>query len=200
MIKSMKMLTVLVISCIVVSQTAFSLEKVNLYDILENAKEVNTYIADLTDPSGQAGDMLEGIREQLEHALLSRQSANFVMVDDKSKADIIITCDIIERIWLEVDPIDKVWGAGAVAMDVMKNDNYGRIRADITISKGPAGKRLFSRSGARVRRMTVLWDEIVQATITQTIMPEPESKILLQERLADIFIREAFGRRASPLN
>lgn len=198
--KKMKGLTLLVIFCMVISQTAYSLEKVNLHGILESAKEVKTYISDLTDSSGQAGDMLEGIREQLEHALLARQSVNFIIVEDKSTADIIITCDIIERIWLEDDPIDQVWGVGAIIMDILINENYGRIRADMTITRGPTGKRLFKRSGARIRRMTVLWDEIVQASITQTVMPEPESKILLQERLADIFIREAFGRNARPLN
>ena len=183
-----------------ISQEAWSREKVNLYGILKDAKEINTYVADVTDSSGEAQDMLSGIKEQIENALITRQSTNFVLVKNEDDADIVITCNVIERIWMETDPIDQVHGIGAAVFDAVMSENYGRLRADIAVKKGPKKIALFKRRGGLFRRMNILWDETVQATVTKKVMPEVESKPLLEERLADIFIRECFGKNAKSLN
>jgi hypothetical protein len=192
-------IVIMMASCLI-SQQAWCREKANLYSVLKDAKEVHTYLSDVTDSSGQAEDMLPGIQQQIKDALVARQSTNFVLVNNEDDADIVITCDVIERIWMETDPIDQVHGVGAAVFDALISENYGRLRAKMLVRKGPKKVVLFKKRGGLFRRMNVLWSDTVQATITKKDMPEEDSKPLLEERLADIFIRRCFGKNAKSLN
>ncbi len=162
--------------------------KENLYEKLGDAREVNVYIDKVTDSSGQAGHMLESLRKKIENGLRTRQTINFVIVKNVDDADIIIDCDITERIWMETDPVDTPSIGGAVA-DAALSENYARMRADFKVSKGPR-KIIFKR----LRKKPLLWEEVVMATITKADMPEPESIPLIEDALVKEFIVECFGR------
>ena len=190
------LLTVLVLSIILVM--AFPQEgecrlRKNFYSMLSDAKEVRTYVASVTDSSGEAGDMLGGIKKTLESALMARMSTNFIIVQDEKDADLVITCDITERIWRDSDPVDTPSLAGAVADAALVQD-YGRIQAVFTVKRGEDNK-VKSLSRLRKKR-TILWQKKVSADITKSDMSEDASKPLLEERLVQIFIRKCFGKKA----
>lgn len=181
------------------SQNAYSRPRKNLYEVLKDAKEVNTYVADVIDSSGQAGDMLTGIKRAIEDELTARMSTNFVLVKSEEEADIIITCDVTERIWLKDDPVDQVYGAGAAAMDIAMKQNYGRLKANFEVKKGPQKIAFFKRKGGLFKRRNILWQGVVKATITKTDMPESESKPLLERRLAEVFMLKCFSKKSKPV-
>lgn len=170
----------------------------NFYELLSGAGEVKVYIAGVTDSSGQAQGMTDGIKKALENALASRQTINFKPVENEADADMTITCDVTERIWLAEDPIDEVYSAAAAAMDALTKENYGRLQAVIKVQKG--GKTEIIKPLMKLaRRGNIFWEAKVQATITKAIMPEEESKPLLEERLADVFIKECFSKKSQVL-
>ena len=193
-----KLLTVLMVGVFFVAgfqQAGECQPRQNLYSVLEDAKVVNVYIGDITDSSGQAGDMIPGFRKALENELKTRQTINFVTVEKEDDADIIISCDINERIWLANDPIDQIHGLGAIAADAAINENYARMQADFIVKKGPR-KMVFRNIGRLFKRRNTLFDEELQATITQGNMPEEESKPLLEKRMAEVFMRKCFAKNA----
>lgn len=192
-------LLVLVLLFTFTAQEAYSRPRQNLYEVLKDAKEVNTYVADVTDSSGEAKGMLPGIKKAIEDELATRMSTNFVLVKNEEDADIIITCDVTERIWLKNDPIDQVHGVSAAALDVAMKQNYGRLRADMEVKKGPQKIAFFKKRGGLFKRRNVLWKGSIQATITKTDMPEDESKPLLERRLAEVFMRKCFSKKAKPI-
>lgn len=191
-----RILAVVVLVCMVFSFATEGMgrtEKKNLYSVLSDQKEVKTYVADITDSSGAAGDMLVSMKKRIVNALKARQTINFQIVEDIEDADLVIKCNINERIWLKVDPVDQVHGIGAAAADIALQENYGRMQADFTVERGPR-KVIFKR----LRRLTskpVLWESELQATVTKMVMPEEESKPLLEERMAEVFIRKCFSKR-----
>ncbi len=167
----------------------------NLYEMLSDAKEVKVYLAPVTDSSGgQAGGMGEALHEALRQESDIRLSINFVEVTDPKDADLVVTCDIQERIWMEVDPVDQVHGIGAAVMDAALKENYGRMEAYFTISRGP-NKQLFKRVKG-LKKFRRMWSDEVKSTITQGDMPEEASKPLLVGELAHNFIMKAFGKRS----
>lgn len=174
-------------------------EKVNFYDILGDAKEVKTYVADVTGASEDAKDMTGDLQKILEDALATRMSINFVLVKDETDADIIITCHIIERVWMENDPVDQVHGLGAAALDIALQQNYARMKAEFTVARGPERKDLFKWMGGFLLRRKFLWEETLDAMVTKTEMPEKESIPLVEERLVKVFMRRCFSRNAKPL-
>lgn len=173
--------------------------KVNLFDILEDAKEVNVYVAPVTDSSGNASTMTADLRKVLENALATRMSIHFVVVQDEMDADMVISCDIIERIWLKDDPIDQVHGLVGVAIDIALKENYARIVAIFEVKKGPKQVVLFKKRGGLFKRLNVLWKEEIHADLTKPNMPEDVSKPLIGERLVSVFMRMCFSRNAKPL-
>ncbi|MFC1548771.1 hypothetical protein ACFL5E_02285 [Candidatus Omnitrophota bacterium] len=168
----------------------------NLYSVLEDAQEIRVYIAPVTDSSGQASDMLKDTRKTIEEAFISRMSLNFKVVPEKD-ADIIITCDIVERIWLEHDPLDsdKLPGTPGLLLDAAMDENYGRIQADVVVKRGP--QQTLSRDLGRLRKGgDILWKKQLKATVTRGDMPEEESKPYIEARLAAMILRKCFGKKA----
>ena len=169
--------------------------KKNLYQMLSKAPEVKVYLEPITDSSaGQADGMVEALGNALRKAATNRLSINFVEVTDPQDADLVVTCDIQERIWMEVDPIDEVYGIGGIAKDIALQENYARMEAYFTIRRGP-NKQLFKRIRG-LKRFRTMWGDEVKATITQGDMPEEQSKKMIINKLAYNFIKEAFGKRS----
>jgi len=190
--------TVLIVSAFILSgfQPAGQCQpRENLYSVLSDAKEVNVYIGEITDSCGDAGDMIPGIKKNLENELKTRMTINFKIVDKEEDADIIITADINERVWMETDPIDQIHGIGAIAADAALQENYARISADFIVKRGPR-KMVFRRVGRLFKRRNILFDREVSADITQGKMPEKESLAILEEHLPEVFMRKCFAKNA----
>jgi hypothetical protein len=169
----------------------------NLYTALWDASQIKVYIADVTDSSGEAGGMLRGIKEQLEKALEERQTLNFKPVRDKNDADLIITIDVTERLWYDHDPVDmdRIPSWPGLIIDAATDEDYGRIKAMITVMKGPS-KKLNSEFRGLRQRKGVLWKREISADVTVPEMTEEQSKPILEIELAHVFIRKCFGRNA----
>ena len=77
--------------------------------------------------------------------------------------------------------------------------NYGRLEANFEVKKGPQKIAFFKKKGGLFKRRNILWQDAVKATITKTDMPEEESKPLLEMRLAEVFMRKCFSKKANPI-
>lgn len=182
-------------SCAQMHRLEKGTSKKNLYDMLSDAKEVKVYLEPVTDATdGHAEGMTKALHDALREEAKNRISINFAVVKDPHDADLVISCRVQERIWMEVDPVDEVYGIGAVAKDIAIKENYGRIEAYFTVSRGP-NKQLFKRIKG-LKRFRKMWSDEVKATITKADMPEEMSKKILVKELAHNFIVKAFGKRA----
>ena len=194
-----KVITVFMVFTIiatVMSPAGVCADKKNLYMMLDDVKEVKTYVEDITDSSGQADENIRAsFKKKLEDALIARHSINFVIVNDVKDADIAIYGDITERIWLEVDPIDQVQGISSAALDAAIQENYTRMQAVFSVERGEKKKVLKSLRRA-FKRSDVLWERKIQATITKGVMPEEESIPMVEDRLVKVFIRKCFSKKA----
>ncbi|MEA3489779.1 MAG: hypothetical protein U9R44_05520 [Candidatus Omnitrophota bacterium] len=173
---------------------------VNMYDLLSDAKEVNVYVGDISDSSGQAGDVIPGLRKKLENVLETRMTINFVPVPEKKNADLVIGCEIVECIWLKEDPIDEISGSVSIAYDVVMKENYARLQAVFTVKRGPEKILLFKRRGGLFRGRKSLWEEKLQATVTRKQMSKTESRPLLEDRILKVFMRKCFSKNAKPIS
>jgi len=176
---------------VIFPQIGESRQRENLYSVLQDQSEVKTYIRDVRDSSGSSEEFVTLIKKDLESDLEARKSIHFVIVNDEKDADIIISCDIAERMWIEVDPIDMVHSAAAGVYDAMIKENYSRLEAVFVVERGPR-KVIFKRIGGK----RIMWDQSVQATVTKKIMPEKESIPLVSERLVEVFMRKCFSKKA----
>jgi len=173
--------------------------KKNLYSMMSDAKEVKVYVAEVIDSSGQAADIRVSLRKSIEDALATRMTINFVPVSSENNADVVITCDIIERIWMKEDPLDQIHGIGPAAMDIAMSENYARMRAVFAVERG--GKKVILKGLRRFfRRSNVIWKQELQATITKKVMPEKESIPLLEDRIVQVFMRKCFSKNAQSLS
>ncbi|MGB2879194.1 MAG: hypothetical protein WBD24_03355 [Candidatus Omnitrophota bacterium] len=172
-------------------------QKENLYAKLWDVQEIRVYVVDPTDSSGAAGDMLKGIKRELEDALEGRQTLNFKIVRSENDADFIITTDIVERVWADHDPIDSDHlppGYASWVIDAARDDDYGRIQAIMTVKEGP-NSNIHSELG-RFRSRTIIWGREVSADVTEPKMTEEESKPILEKELAKVFIRKCLSKNS----
>ncbi|MBD3296089.1 MAG: hypothetical protein GF392_01820 [Candidatus Omnitrophica bacterium] len=185
----------LILACLMmISRVGYAVAGKNLYHALEDVDEVKVYVAEVRDASGNAGDMTEDIRAQLMNALKTRMTINFVIQKDREDADLIIECEVLERIWRDHDPLDTPSLGGLIA-DAAIDEDYGRIQARFQLIKR-GRDRIFRELHKRLRRKKVLFDKRLQATVDRMDMTEEQSKVVLERRIADIFMREAFSKNA----
>ncbi|MFQ5953185.1 MAG: hypothetical protein ACE5JK_07260 [Candidatus Omnitrophota bacterium] len=172
-------------------------EKINLYSELWDVKDIKVYVADVTDSSGAAGDMVRGIKKELEAALDTRMSLDFEIVNNENDADLVITTDVVERVWMDHDPIDTdhlppSWVS--VLVDAAQDDDYGRIQAIMVVKHGP--NRGLASELRKLKRRNIIWRKEVSADVTQHEMTEEQSKPILEQELAAVFIRKCFSKNA----
>ncbi|MDP8299394.1 MAG: hypothetical protein P9L88_05780 [Candidatus Tantalella remota] len=180
-------------------QTGMCRDKVNMHAMLKDAKEVAVYVEDITDATGSSDHVLEGIKKHLENALDTRMSVNFEVVEDIDDADLVISCEVTEYIWLEEDPVDQITGATGVAYDVLMKENYARLQATFSVRKGPKKVVLFKRRGGLFRRRNILYKNNLQVTITRKTMSMDESVPLVEEGIIKVFMRRCFSKNAKSL-
>ena len=141
--------------------------------------------------------MLKGIKDSLEDALEARQTLNFKIVRSENDADLVITTDVVERVWADHDPIDSDHlppGWASWVVDAAKDDDYGRIQAIMVVTQGPNSN--IHRELGKYKRRKVIWKREVSADVTQSEMTEEESKPILEEEIARVFIRKCLSKNA----
>jgi len=155
----------------------------NLYGLLSQKKVVKTYVEDIEDSTeaGKAEDV--ALKDTLENDLKSRQTMKFELVQGTEDADIVISCNLVEFIWMKEDPVDQIGGVGPVLYDVMVKESHARLQAYFTVTDPKTNK--------------VLWEKKLKATVDEKDMSEEDSLSAVNERLVKIFIRECFGKKKS---
>jgi len=117
--------------------------------------------------------------KNLRDIILKKLSSRaFGIVNDRRDADIVITCRVLEYDFFKIDPVDHIYFPLAAVFDAFIKNNHVRIKTLVTVS---------------TREGKVLWKEPVSGTITRKkIVPQEEYRII-NERVADVFIRECFS-------
>lgn len=171
---------VFMIGALLISHNAQCRTKGNLYDALKNKDQVKVFVHDTKDATKAQKMDLGELRREIEDALTSRKSINFKIVSQKEDADILITCDVKEFVWMEEDPIDDVYGLEGIVMDAVMTHNYARVQAVFSVLDGASGK--------------ILWSRKLKATLTQAEMDEAKSIPLINERIIEIFMMKCFSK------
>ena len=153
----------------------------NLYDTLSEKAAVKTYVAEVTDSTGEAKADRVALRKTLEDTLMTRMTINFEIVSKPADADIVVSCDIIEYFWTDKDPVDNITGTVAIAWDAINKQNYARMTAIFTVTDAKDNK--------------VLWEKRIKATITDEFVTADESVGMINRRITKIFMRDAFSKK-----
>lgn len=127
------------------------------------------------DVQYSAEDLIKFLTEELTR----RFSNKIKIVSTESEADIVIQGNIKEYYYTEKDPIDNLVGSAAIVLDVIKQDSYGRMQAEIIVYNSKTKKTLL--------------DQLVVATVTRSSMTAKESYEVVGRRLAKQVVVKCFG-------
>ncbi|MBI4432322.1 MAG: hypothetical protein HY592_02425 [Candidatus Omnitrophica bacterium] len=121
-----------------------------------------------------------GLKKSLEEALAARKSIMFEIVNSREQAELFIESRIKGFLYQDNDPIDMIGGLGMAAMDAARNQHYVRLEADIIVTDLKSGQPL--------------WEDSLAATLTADDITPENSPAKINDRLAKLFIRQAFGK------
>ncbi len=153
----------------------------DLSDFLSRKGVVKVYVDAIKDSSKDKKVDAADLKKEVEDALAKRKSIRFEVLPARDQADIAIEGDVSEFFWTDSDPVDMLIGLGGTAMDAATRENYARMRALIRVIDVKGGK--------------TLWEDRVTATITSKTMTADQSVTLINEDMAKVLIREAFGKK-----
>jgi hypothetical protein len=153
----------------------------NLYQELSRRNEVKVVVQPIKDSSKDHKADTKDLKSKLEKALSERKSIHFKNAQQLSDADIVIKAEILDFYWTDKDPVDMIMGVGAVAMDAMVTENYARMIAHFSISDA---------------KDKILWQDEVMATITSKTMTAEQSVKMINDDMAKVFVRKAFGKKS----
>jgi len=153
----------------------------NLYSILIEKEEVKVYVEGITNSSDAEKVEAAALKEALEDALVSRIALNLKPVSSWRTADIIVKCDIVEVLWRDKDPIDMIYGAPSLVVDILTTKHYARMQAVFTVIDADTGEEL--------------WSERIQATVTSEKITPESSIAILNEKIVEGFTRKALSKR-----
>jgi hypothetical protein len=151
-------------------------------ELLAKRKALRTYVATIKNSSGDAKINTKALKKSFENALAARKSYRFEIVRGPKDADIRIDMEVVEFFWKETDPIDMITGYTGVIYDMVKEDHYAFMRADVKI--------------ADVKKDRSLYHDRFKATITHPTMTEEESYGMMYERISQIFLRRLFKKES----
>jgi hypothetical protein len=166
---------VLTLSCL----PAFAGE--SLYEAFSRRGTIKVHVETPKDSTGKDIVLTDDLKKKIEAALEARKSLRFAIEPSAASADVVVSVDVAELMWTDHDPVDMLVGIGATAMDAAVRENYARMLADIAVKD--------ARSGA------TLWKDRVRATLTSKTMTEEQSRTMINDDLAKVFIKEAFARK-----
>lgn len=177
-----KVIWVIIIAALVFADTVFCMKE-GLYNIFCSKPSVNVYVSDITDSTKENKVDVVGLKKELEDALSARKSISFKVVKDKKDADIIVDCNVTRYYWSASDPVDMLLGTGAIIYDTVTVENYAYMEAVFTVTDAKKNK--------------TLWQEKLKIDLTKKKMTQQESVPLINKKVAKIFLRDCFGKKAS---
>lgn len=121
------------------------------------------------------------LKAALEEKLAARRTPRFTVTNDPAAAEITVSAEVTESMFTEHDPVDKLIGLGGAAWDAANVEHYARLVAVYTVKDVKSGR--------------VLWTDKLMGTVTDKAMTREESRPRTAARAAEIFIREAFGKK-----
>ena len=160
-----------IVSCVYADRP----QKENLYKLVKQ-KPLQVYLDDFRSETKKIS--AQDFKKILEETMLARKTEHFEFV--KEGADIIIKANIIFYRYLEKDPVDFLVGTGGIISDAIISKNYVQVKADFSVSKANTGR--------------LLWSKKVEASITESNMPENESIPRVLHRCAKQFIIQCFSK------
>jgi hypothetical protein len=161
--------------------TADAAKSGNLYPVFSRKSVVKVHVSPIVDSSEASGADLLDLKATLESALANRRSIKFEIVNAPEAADIQIDLAVTEYLWTDKDPVDMITSAPLAVYDVLTEENYARLRADIKVTDVASGK--------------ALWTDHVKSTISDVNMTPEESLHRVNEELVGHFIRLCFGKK-----
>jgi hypothetical protein len=179
MFKDRLFLILVVFSLGLVGTLGTGLAADSLYDEMSRRKEVPIFVAMPTDAGATKLDMAL-LKTKIEETLRNRKSIHFLPVEDASKALLTVDVQTDGYVFSLEDPIDMLVGAGAVAMDAAKKDPYGSMEATFTVMS----------AGGEVR-----FKDKLRGSVTEEKMTEAESPGKVFEKISEVFVRNAFGKK-----
>jgi len=165
----------------VLSSSAWSGEKTGLYE--KFSKEGVVKVADINVEleDGVTGADTSQLKNEIVKALDGRKTINFETNVPVTEADINMKFQVKEMLYMDKDPVDMIIGAGAIVMDALKEESYARIQVICEVTDASSGK--------------VLWEDTIKGTITDEDMTEAQSKAMIYEKVAKIFMKECFSKK-----
>jgi len=104
---------------------------------------------------------------------------NFNIVENRDKADIVISGDVKNFVFKEDDPID-IFLPIALVVDLAKNQKYVRLEFDVKVRDA--------------KNNTILWKKFLKPTLTESNLNRQNSVDLIMQRAAKIFVSKCFSR------
>jgi hypothetical protein len=153
----------------------------SLYETLTRRSEVKVFVWPPSDVSEKKGLDPAVLKEALEKSFSGRKSIHFRTVASASEAELALETQINGFLFSETDPVDMLIGVGAAALDAATQDHFASAEALFTVRD--------LKSGA------VLWKDKVNASVTDHTMTEAESRQKVVDRLAEMLMRTAFGKK-----
>ena len=157
-----------------------SAETPSLYESLSRKSEVKITVATTTDISEKKELDPAVLKDAIEKALTARKSIHFKVVPADA-AELAIDTEVKGFHFSETDPVDMLVGVGGTAMDAATIDHFAASEATFTVRDVKAG--------------TTLWKDTLRASVTHHTMTEAESRQKVSERLAEMLMRAAFGKK-----
>jgi hypothetical protein len=149
----------------------------------------------VTDSAGSFGADLAAIKKALENAFETRLTTNFDIVQKKEDADIEVSCDVTESLWTENDPIDMIGGVGTLVYDVVTKTDYARVQAVFIVKDVKKDKVVWKKK----LKATLSDDKMIGRELSGKRMTKEEGLALVNEQLADVFMRDGFSKSKSGL-
>ena len=150
-----------------------------LYEEFSRSKEVKVFVKFPVD-SGASKLDAERFKTAIENGLKGRKSIHFTAVSSEGDAQLVIESDIKGFMFSLTDPVDMLAGVGMAAMDAAKIDHFASVDARFTVREASGKTR---------------WDDVVHASITDEKFTEIEAREQILDRMADVFVRSAFGKK-----
>lgn len=150
-----------------------------LYEEFSRGKEVKVFVKVPAD-SGTSKLDAERFKTAIENALKGRKSIRFNVVSSEADAKLVIEADIKGFMFSLSDPVDMLVGVGMAAMDAAKIDHFTATDVHFMVQDASGKKR---------------WDDTVHASITDEKFTEAEAREQILDRVADVFVRSAFGKK-----
>ena len=153
----------------------------SLFEDFSRQKDLRIYVAEPSAASGQIALDPALVKSSIEKALEKRKSVNFRVVPSEAEAEWVIQSELKAFVFSLTDPMDMLIGVTGAAIDAAVQDHFATTEAVFAVRKANAKQ--------------AAWSDKLKASVTHHTMTEEESKLKVSEKLAEMLMRSAFGKK-----